>query len=128
MAVCMRGPDEWKEPSLTDISDSRSAESQSVVSGESVKLRESRSLEGTRGWPRPPLPPLTLLEEFAGGSSCCSLFRDWLPALPLALLLPPKFTRGWSSGDTPTIGPLEAKAAGMTARLLGGALCSENGK
>jgi len=33
----MRGPDEWYEPSLIDISDSRSAESQSVISGDNVK-------------------------------------------------------------------------------------------
>lgn len=42
IAVCIRGPELWKEPSLTDISDSRSAESQSVVSGDSVKFLESR--------------------------------------------------------------------------------------
>ena len=35
--VCMRGPEEWYDPSLIDISDSRSAESQSVISGERVK-------------------------------------------------------------------------------------------
>ena len=37
MEVCIRGPDEWYEPSLMDISDSRSAESQSVISGDKVK-------------------------------------------------------------------------------------------
>jgi len=40
--VCIFGPDEWYEPSFKDISDSRSAESQSVISGERVK-----SFEGT---------------------------------------------------------------------------------
>ena len=40
MAVCILGPDDWNEPSPIETSDSRSAESQSVVSGESVKLRE----------------------------------------------------------------------------------------
>ena len=49
MAVCILGPEEWNEPSLTDISDSRSAESQSVVSGDKVKFRESRSLLAFRG-------------------------------------------------------------------------------
>lgn len=40
MDVCILGPDEWNEPSLIDTSDSRSAESQSVVSGERVKFLE----------------------------------------------------------------------------------------
>ena len=41
IAVCNLGPDEWYEPSFMETSDSRSAESQSVVSGDNVKFRES---------------------------------------------------------------------------------------
>ena len=59
MAVCILGPELWNEPSLTDISDSRSAESQSVVSGDKVKFRDSRSLG-------------------LGGCSRCWLFTDVL--------------------------------------------------
>jgi hypothetical protein len=46
MEVWSRGPEEWYDPSQsaaegTESSDSRSAESQSVVSGDSVKFRLS---------------------------------------------------------------------------------------
>ena len=45
--VCILGPDEWYEPSPAEgkeSSDSRSAESQSVVSGDRVKFRLSGNL------------------------------------------------------------------------------------